>query len=55
MCAAASGSFQTIQVLLQNGGDFDYSVNGMNAEQLARKNKHTGVARFISEYRFLII
>ncbi|KAI6184487.1 hypothetical protein M3Y97_00601600 [Aphelenchoides bicaudatus] len=51
MCSAAAGSALTIQLLLERGVDFDYSLNGMNAEQLARKNKHFAIANFIADLR----
>lgn len=52
MCAAAGGASRCIQLLLHCGADSEYSANGTNAEQLAKKKKHTAIAKFIEDFRY---
>jgi hypothetical protein len=49
MIAAESGSFDTVQILVQNNARIDISdAQNLNAASLAQVNGHNGVAEFLS-------
>jgi ankyrin repeat protein len=51
VCAAAAGALEVVQLLIAHGADLDFTINGVNAEELARKNKNSKVAEYISKFR----
>lgn len=51
MCAASAGSLETVELLLLNGADLEYSLGNADAERLARRNKQFAVIDCIADFR----
>lgn len=52
MCASAAGSINVVDVLLQNDASVECLANGLNAEDLARRNKRPAIADYIMKFRY---